>query len=157
MTSIDCETTRELLPLRIRSELLPHEATRVDAHVAACAECRADQALLGTIARGVAAVPAGLEQRVLAAIAAPAPRRWVPAGLAMAATLAAALIGGALLMQRAGYDLTPGGVPGGLVLEESMAPVVSWVMHDDPLLDGGSTLQQLSVEQLELVLAELES
>jgi hypothetical protein len=38
-----------------------------------------------------------------------------------------------------------------------MAPVVSWVMHDDPLLDGGSTLQQLSVEQLELVLAELES
>jgi anti-sigma factor RsiW len=157
MTSMDCETTRELLPLRIRGELLPHETTRVDAHVAACAECRADEALLAALARGVAAVPAGLEQRVLAAIATPVRHRWVPAGIAMAATLAAALIGGALLMQRAGYDLTPDGVPGGVVLEELMAPMVSWFMHDDPLLDGGSTLQQLSVEQLEIVLAELES
>jgi hypothetical protein len=157
MTSMDCETTRDLLPLRLRSELLRHEATRVDAHVAACAECRADRALLEALARSAATVPAGLEQRVIAAVAAPVRHRWLPTGVAMAATLAAALIGGALLMQRAGYDLTPDGVPGGLVFEESMTPAVSWVMHDDPLLDGGSTLQQLSVEQLELILAELES
>jgi hypothetical protein len=155
MTPYDCETTRDLLPLRIREDLLPHEAARVDLHVSGCADCLADAALVRALAATAAPVPPDLERRVLGAVrTARAPRR-VPAGIGMAAALAAALLGGVLLMQRAGPGLAPESAPRSLVLDDGVSPPVSWTMTDDPLLHG-STLQQLSVEQLEVILAELD-
>jgi anti-sigma factor RsiW len=157
MIRYDCEATRDLLPLRIRQELPPHEATAVDAHVSGCTACGAELALVQRLAAARPAVPAGLEQRVLLAVRRPAPRRWVPAGVGMAAVLAGLLIGGVLVLQRAGYEPAADPVPVSVVLENGTAPVVSWALPDDPLLHGGSTLQELSAEQLELILAELES
>jgi predicted anti-sigma-YlaC factor YlaD len=156
MTSYDCETTRDLAPLRIRDDLLPHEATRVDMHLADCAECAAETALVRTLAAAAQAAPAGLDTRVIAAVRRPARRGWLHAGAGMAAAVAAALIGGALLMQSAGPDVAPAAAPGSLVFDDSPAPAVSWVMSDDPLLNGGG-LYELSVEQLEFILAELDS
>jgi hypothetical protein len=83
---------------------------------------------------------------------------WKPARLAMAATVAAALLGGTVVMQRAGLlrswtDTSPTR----LTLDASDASALSWAAAEDPLLHGSSGLQQLSVEELELLLAELES
>jgi predicted anti-sigma-YlaC factor YlaD len=161
MNRYDCETVRDLLPLHVRSQLLSHEATAVDLHLGGCAECTEEGSLVRVLAGALPAVPAGLEERVLRLSRQPAPARWTPARwasgrLAMAATFAAAIFGGALVLQRAGYDITPDALPGGLVMDD-MSAALGWMVGDDPLLRGGSTLQELSLEELELVLAELDS
>jgi predicted anti-sigma-YlaC factor YlaD len=156
MNRYDCDATRDLLPLLLRQELLPHEAAAVDQHVTGCVGCSAEQALLRLLAQARPAVPPGLEKRVLLAVRRPAPQRWAPARLAMAATLAAAVIGGALVLQRTGYDMTPDALPGAVAFDDA-SHELSWTMSDDPLLHGSSTLQQLTLEELELVLAELDS
>jgi hypothetical protein len=156
MNRYDCESVRDLLPLQARGQLLQHEAGAVDLHLGSCAHCREEDALVRLLAGALPEVPAGLPQRVLMAVRRPAPVRWAPGRLAMAATLAAALIGGLLVVQRAGYDLAPDALPGALVFDD-VTPPLSWAMADDPLLGGGTALPELSLEELELLLAELDS
>jgi hypothetical protein len=71
-------------------------------------------------------------------------RRAMPARLALAATVAAAVFGGAQFFGRdaAGPDTD--------------LDSVSWAAAEDPLLHGGSELHDLSVEELELLLDELD-
>jgi predicted anti-sigma-YlaC factor YlaD len=151
MMPLDCEIVRDMLPARQRDELPSHEAARIDGHLAACADCDVVAGIIGTLVRAPDPVPSHLEPRVLAAVMAPR-RRSVPAWAGIAATVTAALLGGWLVVQSTGAPETAGA--GNVALEDA-APM-SWTVADDPLLRGGNTLQQLSVEQLELVLAELD-
>jgi hypothetical protein len=156
MNRYDCESVRDLLPLLNRGQLLSHEASAVELHLLGCADCREEESLVRLLAQTVPAVPAGLEPRVLLAVRRPMPRRWAPTRLAMAATVAAAVLGGVLVLQRAGYDITPDVAPGMLVFDDT-TPAFSWAFSDDPVLHGAGSLHELSVEELELVLAELDS
>lgn len=144
MNPYDCEAIRDLLPALARGELLSHEATLADLHLAACADCRAEAAIVRLLQTTLAPVPAALEGRVITAIRRRTLLRGRPARLALAATLAAAVIGGSLIYDRAG------------VTDDLDIDAVSWAAAQDPLLHGGSELHELSVEQLELLLEELD-
>jgi predicted anti-sigma-YlaC factor YlaD len=153
----DCDNVRDLLPLQQRGQLLAGEAAAVDTHLTGCAECRREAALIGAVLRAGPAVPAGLEARVLLAVRAGAVRRpRAPVRLAMAATVAAAVLGGSLVLQQLGHGPAPTATPVGLT-DELSAPAVSWAVAFDPLLQASSALQQLSLEELELILLELDS
>jgi hypothetical protein len=91
-----------------------------------------------------APVPDGLESRVIAAVRRRSLMRGRPAQLALAATLAAAVIGGSLLFDRADGDSV------------SDMDAVSWAAAQDPLLHGRSELPELTVEELEMLLEEFD-
>ncbi|HUF50316.1 MAG TPA: zf-HC2 domain-containing protein [Longimicrobiales bacterium] len=153
MNRYDCDTMRDLIPALVRGELLSHETAQAERHLDACAECRDELALVQLMQDSLAPVPAGLEARVLMAVrAAPlSPRRWAPARLAMAATLAAAVLGGSVIFERIYQRETPS------VAVIEAASELSWAAAEDPMLHGGSQLHELSIEELEILLAELES
>jgi anti-sigma factor RsiW len=159
MNGYDCDAVRDLIPAYVRNELLPQEAVAAASHLAGCEGCADEAVVVRLVYAAQPAVPAGLEARVLLAVHRPAARRMrEPARLAMAATVAAALLGGTVVVQRAGLlgswtDTSPTR----LTLDASDASALSWAAAEDPLLHGSSGLQQLSVEELELLLAELES
>jgi anti-sigma factor RsiW len=155
MSRIDCEQTRDLLPLLTRGQLLATDKAAVDAHLDECADCAAEAALVAALAAAPVGLPVGLEARVLVAVRRPVRATWAPGRLAMAATLAAAVVGGSVVFER----WRTGDVDTGptLVLEDSSPPAVSWGVSEDPLLRDGSSLATLSVEELELILEELDS
>lgn len=158
MMSHDCDTMRDLLPLYVRGAVLPHEQAAAEQHIASCADCAQEASIIRLLQQSIEPVPAGLEDRVLSAVRAPQPRtarRFVPARLAMAATVTLAVIGGALAIDR--YTAPP--ADGEMMLAEFELPsaMVGWVVDSDPLLHGGATLDELTVEELEILLAELES
>lgn len=144
MNRYDCEAIRDLLPSLMRGEMLPHETTVAELHLDTCAECRAEADIVRVLQETLAPVPAGLESRVISAVRRRSLLRGTPARLALAATLAAAVIGGSLVYDRGrnGSDLD--------------VEAVTWAAAQDPLLHGSSELHELSVEQLELLLEEME-
>src|SRR5690606_32290905 len=101
MNPYDCEAIRDLLPSLTRGEMLPHEETLAELHLETCAPCREEAAIVRLLQSTLAPVPDGLETRVLAAVRRRSWLRGRPARLAMAATLAAAVIGGSLVYDRA--------------------------------------------------------
>jgi anti-sigma factor RsiW len=157
MNSLDCGTTRDLLPPFVRHQLTPRETTRVDLHLEHCGECRQEVALVRLLAGSAAPAPAPAElrQRVLLAVRRHVrPRRATPARLAMAATLAAAAIGGSLLFQRV---VTTGALDAvATIAFDEQGAALSWAVTLDPLLYGGPAFEYLSVEELEVVLSELD-
>ena len=95
----DCPNTemRDALPDLFRPDMDADERARVEAHVATCAECAAEVALLERVRAEYAGVPARIDaNRVAQALPVRSRRvRWVASpALRMAATLAL-LIGGA--------------------------------------------------------------
>jgi predicted anti-sigma-YlaC factor YlaD len=162
MNRYDCDTVRDLVPALTRNALLPHEAAAAEAHLESCADCRSEAEIVALIQATSPAVPVGLEARVLLAVRRPvmaAPRRWAPARLAMAATVAAALLGGSYALQRTGVlgpQTDEAGVPL-VVLDASAASAFNWAAAEDPLLHGSSDVHELSAEELELLLAELDT
>lgn len=149
MNGISCEHVRDLLPLQGHEDM----AGAVDAHLAGCAACRAEAELVALLRSGLDPVPAGLEARVLDAVRSRPGTRpvFTPGRFAMAATLAAAVIGGAAIW-------TSQSEPPAAQAVASAGEIMdmAWDTEGDPLLHSGSTLQQLSVEELELLLAELD-
>jgi hypothetical protein len=156
MSLRECSDVRDLLPLAARGQLLPHEAGQVDEHVVSCAECLLEQRLVGLLLGTAASLPGGLEARVLLAVrgSAAAASRFTHRRVALAAVLAAAVIGGSLALGRGGAWM---GAGAGVLAADEQNPAVSWAVAFDPLFQGASALQQLSVEELELILAELDS
>ena len=157
MNRYDCETVRDFIPGLVRNELLPHEAAATESHLEQCTECRGEAALVRLFYTTQPTVPAGLEARVLLAVRAPvASRRWMPARLAMAATFAAALLGGTFVLERMGVFVRPAAEQN-VALDASAASVFSWAAAEAPWLHGSSALQEMSAEELEKLLAELGS
>ncbi|HEX6134173.1 MAG TPA: anti-sigma factor [Longimicrobiales bacterium] len=146
MNRYDCETIRDLLPSLIRGEMLPHEAVRIERHLADCPACTAEAEVVRVLQATLAPVPAGLETRVLQAVRHRSTRRPTPARLALAATVAAAVLGGALVLN----------APDGDGAAQTDVEAVGWAAADDPLLHGSSALQDLTVDELEHLLEELE-
>jgi hypothetical protein len=156
MMSLNCDAVRDALPLLVREPNTSLEAAAVAAHLERCEPCRAEQEIVHLVYGLAEEVPAGLTSRVVEAVRLRTTRRTVPARLAVAATLAAAILGGSLVLDRWGYDVAPAPSGGALVFDDNLA-VVSWNVSDDPLLQSGTTLQQLSLEELEIILAEMDS
>jgi hypothetical protein len=157
MNGYDCDAVRDLLPAIVRDDGGAGAAAARE-HLARCASCRAEAAVVRMVQDALEPVPPGLEERVLSAVrVAATPRRRSPARLAMAATLAAAVLGGALIVERFGTPWTA--ERDDLLLAEfdaSAASLLGWVGGEDPLLHSGASLEELTVEELELLLAELE-
>lgn len=144
MNRYDCGAIRDLLAPLARGEMLPHEAAAARLHLDVCAECRAEAGIVRLLQESFAPVPEGLEGRVLAAVRRRSLMRARAARLAVAATLAVAVIGGSMMFDRSGGD----GV--------SDLDAMSWAAAQDPLLHGRSELPELSVEELELLLEEFD-
>ena len=144
MNRYDCGAIRDLLAPLVRGEMLPHEAASAQLHLDECAECRAEGEIVRLLQESLASVPDGLETRVLTAVRRRNLMWGRPARLALAATLAAAVIGGPLMFDRSRGDSV------------SDLDAVSWAAARDPLLHGHSELPELSVEELEVLLEELD-
>ena len=152
MNGMSCDTITDLLPDRLVDRIGELERLAVDEHLRGCAECRAHRALLIAVRDSGAPVPAGLHERVVQAVAArPARRSWTPAHFAVAATIVFALLGGGVFLAGDGGPDRPGadGDPG-----VATVPASSF---DDPLLHGGPGLGRLSIDELQILLAELDS
>ena len=152
MTNLHCEYVREVYPDVLHGSADASTATAVRAHIAGCAECRAEAELTEQLRRAAVEVPAGLHERVVAGLSTPARGRRFPVRhLAFAATLAAALIGGSLLLDsmrspgsRAATQPPGAGGLGVITVEAAM-------------VTGTGSLQDLTVEELEQLLGEIES
>jgi anti-sigma factor RsiW len=146
---------QDLLPEHAAGALDTGRRGLVDEHLATCAECRAESEIVARVRASSLAVPGALEGRVVAAVRrGPLTRRWgAPGQLAAAATLAAAVIGGALY-----FD---GGRNGPIASSDTTAPGVSEssVMPgvERPPLVGGSVLGDLTDAELQVLLDRMES
>jgi anti-sigma factor RsiW len=154
MSNLNCEYVRDVYPDALHGKMEPELAQRVREHVASCEECAAECALVATLHGHGEAVPSGLHERVLTALTQPKPRSVInPAYLAVAATVAVALIGGAILFDAERPSSS----------SQQKPPVARSALHvgavgvDATMLSGKSSLEDLSVEQLEKLLGEMES
>jgi hypothetical protein len=143
MSGLRCEQVRDRLPESMDGRLDAGEAALMRAHLADCAECRAESELIALL-RTPVTVPAELEARVVAAVRAHAPIRRPVRHYAMAATFVLAIISGALFSLRNAGTTDPGDIV--------LAPP-----EEGELLLRGPGLTSLSEAELEALLKEIES
>ncbi|NJD09076.1 MAG: hypothetical protein FIB01_01080 [Gemmatimonadetes bacterium] len=151
MRTLTCEQVRELLP----EHLAESPDSSVAQHLATCFECRAEAKLLAAVQGAVPRVPAGLEAKVLQRVRLrPGPRAWLGTRqLALAATLAAAVIGGSVLLRSLGPGQhRPTDPPSAPATRAGALPVL-----EDPAVYGGSVLSNLTDTELESLLTRMES
>lgn len=150
MNELNCEYVRDVYADVLNGTAVSATTAAVRAHLQTCVECREEAEAVAGIFAGSIVAPPGLHARVLAEFGAPTPRR-MGRYIAMAATVAAALIGGSLLLQReeAGY-VEPR-------VAESTEHGVGVPTFDAAMVSGTESLQDLTVEELEQLLGEIES
>ncbi|KUK41674.1 MAG: Putative transmembrane anti-sigma factor [Clostridia bacterium 62_21] len=139
-----CVEARELFSARLDGELAPHEAAALEAHLAACAACRAELAAWEELSGQVRALaadmraPEGFARRVAARLPAERRGRLARLGDGLRRGLAVAAAFGVILAGSLGYAAfrwmgdTPAG-PGG--------PGPTTVAHNVP--QGGTEKQSL--------------
>ena len=150
MKTLNCEYVREVYADVLHGKADTQVAAAVRAHLVGCAECRSEVALADAILAAAVAVPAGLHERVMREVSvAPRPRRFAPRHFAMAATVAAALIGGTLLL-----DSTRKPSPTRAAESESG---LGFITVEAAMMSGTGSLRDLTVEELEQLLGEIES
>lgn len=158
MTEMNCVSLRDRLPDLAAGKLDDITATSMARHLAGCAGCQAEAAVIERIrTASEVPLPAGLEARVVRAVRAQS-SRVRPLGFpdvrhfAMAATVLFALVTATLLVR-------PDPTPTTVDPAELAGPVptdIGWSAWTDPLVPGGAGLHALTVPELELVLKELE-
>ena len=155
MTTTNCENVRDIYPDILHGAVDAATSARVRAHIASCDECAAECALLDALYAQPVVVPSGLEARVSQAVKRVKPMRWyIGRGqLAMAATLAFALIGGSAILQMQQREEVQSPAP----TTVAPAPHIGAVGVEDAMLSGKSSLDDLSVEQLKKLLGEIQS
>jgi len=142
-----CETV-DRLPEFVADRLSGPEAGQVRAHLEQCADCRDEIAVIRALRADQVAYPAGLEERVRSAVRAGPAQRWRMGRVAIAAGLVFTLAtAGVVARQGAGPSPED---------PEALAPP-PWPSADEPLMRGGPALNQLSLDELESLLEELES
>lgn len=159
MILLDCDRVRELLPDHAAGRLEPATAAAVEGHLRTCDECRGESAIVGLLARHPAPLPPGLEARVLAAAA---PRRrvpYVPASALLAASVAAALLGGVTILRHVrGTEVVPPTAKGAAVGVDGRGLMMRLPgSSDDGLAAGSASLDDLSEDELQSLLKELKS
>jgi anti-sigma factor RsiW len=163
----DCEFDHELLIEHAAGRLQASGVERVQRHLAECESCRADLVVLRAVQGARVEVPEGLERRIRNAVRdrANAPAdvwtaspgrgrsripRWSWRTWAVPLAAAAALAG-VLLVGGNGPTSTPE-----LATTEDYAPYGAWP-GSDGVLAGDAVLSELSVDELERLLEEMES
>ena len=144
--NLNCEYVREVYPDVLNQTADATTAIAVRAHIARCAECRADAALIEQLHGARLTIPDGLQERIVGALSRPAARRFGMRHFAYAATVAAAVIGGSIL-------LNPRGRPQPAAQGEGLG----FVTVEDAMVTGTSSLSDLTIEELEALLGEIES
>jgi predicted anti-sigma-YlaC factor YlaD len=143
--NLNCEYVREVYPDVLNNAADAATATVVRAHIARCDDCRAEAALIDELHRAVVKVPTGLHERIVGDLTRTR-RRFGMRHLAYAATVAAAVIGGSILLNQ-GERTKPAVAADGL----------GFVTVEDAMVSGTSSLQDLTIEELEQLLGEIES
>lgn len=151
MNELTCAWVRDRLPEYARAELDPAVAGAIEAHVPECESCTSELELVGILRDLRAPVPAGLDTRVLSAAATRhRAGTWSPGRLAMAATVAFALVTAGIVWQSNGDD--------GAARPDLAGPAtVDWTTGEPAILRGGVDLGSLSEEELMKLLEELDS
>lgn len=95
MTDCPNGEMRDLLPDLLHDRLVPAERAAVESHLASCAECRAELALLSELRGTLRGAPAVDVAAIVRALPAPATRAWRPRHQwRIAAAIATLAIGG---------------------------------------------------------------
>lgn len=156
MTKPTCEVVRDRLPGLENGEMSAEEARIVESHVAVCVACAEERAIIRLIRETAPVPPPGLEARIGRALrSAPAAalsgRPGTMPPFAVAAGVAFVLLTGSLLLR--------GGAMPGIEREDVPAAGVTlgWPHVSDPILRTAPVLNDLTVEELETLLAELDS
>lgn len=150
-----CEKLRDRLPELAAGRLDEAEAAALRSHVAACDACAAEFALVRTLAADLVTVPFGLDARVRSVLQQSRRYAWVtPGRMAMAATVVLALVT-ASLIDRPDRESS---VEPDTTFASTLDAVLTapWGASEEALLTAPS-LDQLSVEELEMLLRELGS
>ena len=155
---MNCETIRDMLP-DLASGTLDHATSSLlHAHIAGCAGCAAEWRIVQSVHGGAMAVPADLVAGIAAAVARRAgttgTRRHVR-HYAMAAAIAFTLFGGLLAVQQLGDRASMGNRA-----DPIAAPAVgsaAFPVTTDPLVGNQSAVSELTEEQLEALLTEMDS
>lgn len=155
--TLNCEWVSEQLPDLHTGRLEPLREAEMRAHLASCSDCREELELVARVSRHRLDLPEGLESRILvAAGAGQEPRRRLnmlpPRRMALAASIAVALLGGAVVLNVSVDEFT--------VAQDALAPEQSgagWIGVEAAFVSGASSLEDLTEEELETLLAELGS
>lgn len=143
--NLNCEYVREIYPDVLNQTADASTVIAVRAHIARCAECRAEAALLEQLHGTAFAVPSGLPERIIGELTRAAPRHRIR-HFAYAATIAAAVIGGSILLSQRDRAQPAAEVEG-----------LGFVSVEDAMVTGTSSLRDLTIEELEALLGEIES
>ena len=163
-----CEFFSDALAALAADTLEPERVERVEAHLATCPDCRSALAVIRAVRRAPAPVPEGLEARLQAAARGDAPtstpvvrleqrsspwRSWRPWAVPAAVAAAVAL-------WLAGSEILPPDVPTGEATGsaevEAEYPYGAWPASNG-VVAGEVVLSELSVEELEALLEEMDS
>ena len=157
MNSLNCEYVRDLLPELLDDRSSAGTMAAARAHLASCEECRAEFALASAIAEARPAVPAGLDRRVVAALVTRRVTVWTRGRLAAAASIAIAIVGGSMWWSELAPRSAPalGTQPAVTVQRETAG--AGFIGVEDAFVTGASSLGDLTVEELEKLLLELDS
>ena len=150
MNELNCEFVRDVYPDLLDGAVDAATSNAVLAHLATCADCRADAEAVRAIFAGAVVAPPSLHTRVMTEYQAPVAHtsRWGIRYIAMAATVAAAVIGGTVLFQMQNEVVPP----------TAMTDVpIGAVSVEAALVSGKGSLQDLTVEELERLLGDIES
>ena len=170
--STGCEFYGDALVELARGGLEPERVQRVEAHLAECEACRADLAVIRAVESAPAAVPEGLQSRIREAVRGGAERSapvadapgvrtrrapvwhgWRPWALPVAAAAALALWLGAAELVGPGAE---SGASDVAVEAVEYDPYGAWP-GSSGVVAGEVVLSELSVEELEALLEELDS
>ena len=154
MKEISCEHVRDLLPELLSDRLDAVTSAALRAHIAQCPECEAEFAVAALVAESRLVVPSGLERRVVAATSGRRVTYWTRGRMAAAASIAVALIGGSTWLSQL---LPPRGTVATQPAIEAAAPAAGFIGVDDAFISGTSSLGDLTVDELQKLLVEMES
>lgn len=155
MKELNCEYVRDVYPDVLNGSGSGSGSGRlgwgaeqqVRAHLAACEDCRAEAAVLELLHAQRLVAPEGLDTHALTALARSTRSTRVPRhALALAASVAIALVGGSVLLQIPARTAAPVAVK-----------AYGFVGVEDAMLSGKASLNDLSEAELELLLQEMES
>jgi hypothetical protein len=152
MKTMSCEYVRDIAPELLAQRVDAKTDAAVRAHLQSCADCHAELAVASAVVSARLAVPAGLDRRIESALRGrvPARRHWP---IAAAAAVVVAMLGGSALIHSV-LDRAQNTGEGAAVTEGQGA---GWFSVDDAFMSGASSLRDLSVEELEKLLVELDS